>query len=34
MIGKRVRLGEPGTAWLFLTPALVLLAGMLLYPVF
>ncbi len=31
---RRVRLGEPGTAWLFLTPALVLLAGMLLYPIF
>ncbi|MEU4579504.1 carbohydrate ABC transporter permease [Nonomuraea sp. ATR24] len=29
-----MRLGEPGTAWLFLTPALVLLAGMLLYPIF
>lgn len=31
MIAKR--LGERGTAWLFLTPALVLLAGMLLYPI-
>ncbi|MEV5493986.1 sugar ABC transporter permease [Nonomuraea fuscirosea] len=31
---RRARLGEPGTAWLFLTPALVLLAGMLLYPIF
>lgn len=30
---RRLRLGEPGTAWLFLTPALVLLAGMLLYPI-
>lgn len=30
---RRVRLGEPGTAWLFLAPALLLLAGMLLYPV-
>ncbi|MDF5755607.1 sugar ABC transporter permease [Spongiactinospora sp. TRM90649] len=30
----RARLGEPGTAWLFLAPALLLLAGMLLYPVF
>ncbi|MED7925830.1 sugar ABC transporter permease [Nonomuraea sp. LP-02] len=34
MIGRRVRLGEPGTAWLFMTPALLLLAGMLLYPIF
>jgi multiple sugar transport system permease protein len=34
VIAKRLRLGEPGTAWLFLTPALVLLAGMLLYPIF
>ncbi|OUC87319.1 carbohydrate ABC transporter permease [Streptosporangium minutum] len=32
--GRRFRLGEPGTAWLFMTPALVLLAGMLLYPIF
>lgn len=31
---RRVRLGEPGTAWLFLAPALILLAGMLLYPIF
>ncbi|MFI6455787.1 carbohydrate ABC transporter permease [Streptosporangium amethystogenes] len=31
---QRFRLGEPGTAWLFMTPALVLLAGMLLYPIF
>ncbi|NUP62681.1 MAG: sugar ABC transporter permease [Nonomuraea sp.] len=30
---RRVRLGEPGTAWLFLAPALLLLAGMLLYPI-
>ncbi|MEU5866061.1 MULTISPECIES: carbohydrate ABC transporter permease [unclassified Nonomuraea] len=30
---RRARLGEPGTAWLFLAPALLLLAGMLLYPV-
>ncbi|WP_262380183.1 carbohydrate ABC transporter permease [Nonomuraea sp. PA05] len=34
MIGRRVRLGEPGTAWIFMTPALLLLAGMLLYPIF
>ncbi|MEO3889548.1 sugar ABC transporter permease [Nonomuraea sp. B5E05] len=34
MIARRVRLGEPGTAWFFLAPALVLLAGMLLYPIF
>ncbi|MFI7461870.1 carbohydrate ABC transporter permease [Nonomuraea sp. NPDC049646] len=30
---RRARLGEPGTAWLFLAPALLLLAGMLLYPI-
>ncbi|WP_067176513.1 carbohydrate ABC transporter permease [Microtetraspora niveoalba] len=30
---RRLRLGEPGTAWVFLTPAIVLLAGMLLYPI-
>ncbi|MEV7012900.1 sugar ABC transporter permease [Streptosporangium sp. NPDC051022] len=30
---RRIRLGEPGTAWIFMTPALVLLAGMLLYPI-
>ncbi|WP_218670010.1 carbohydrate ABC transporter permease [Streptomyces tsukubensis] len=30
---RGTRLGEPGTAWLFLTPALVLLGGMLLYPI-
>lgn len=31
---RRLRLGEPGTAWLFLAPSLLLLAGMLLYPIF
>ncbi|NUS03794.1 MAG: sugar ABC transporter permease [Nonomuraea sp.] len=30
---RRARLGEPGAAWLFLAPALLLLAGMLLYPI-
>ncbi|MFF4775986.1 carbohydrate ABC transporter permease [Microtetraspora fusca] len=30
---RGLRLGEPGTAWVFLTPAIVLLAGMLLYPI-
>lgn len=30
---RGTRLGEQGTAWLFLAPALVLLGGMLLYPI-
>jgi len=29
----RVKLGEPGTAWVFMAPTLVLLGGMLLYPI-